>query len=55
MHAIFQIQGMSMNESRTTVSTQDTHEFRWPSLPQLGYICAYALMPYLLAGILLSA
>jgi hypothetical protein len=56
MHAFFQIKGMPMNESRTTLSTQEAHEFQWPSsLAELGYICAYALSPYLLAGILLAA
>ena len=44
-----------MTESRTTSFTGHGTEFRKPSLPDLAYICAYVLMPYVLAGILLAA
>lgn len=44
-----------MKEIRTTPSAQDASQFRWwPRPSDFAFICANALMPYLLAGILLA-
>ena len=43
-----------MNETRTNPPARNDSGFEWPSPTDFVFICASALMPYLLAGILLA-
>ncbi len=41
-------------QTQANLSSSSNAGFRWPSGAELGYICGVALMPYLLAFILLA-
>ncbi len=42
-----------MDKIRTTSSASQPTGFRWPTPAECAYIGAHALLPYLLAGMLL--